>query len=150
MKFKIRVRILNLWIIFLLLIIPSGVYSQSQITITRPQLELLNSELIIGYEILNSQLMDVFNVRLEVTDATGNFISAIALSGDIGNEIKGGTNKRIIWNFKEDKILLEKEVFVEIIVERRKPEVIENESITTENKTTSSTKSIVGSNPLTL
>lgn len=148
MKCKERVRIHTIWTIFLLLIIPYSVYSQSQIRITRPQLELLDNELIIGYDILNSQPMDVFKVWIEVTDASGNIILANALSGDIGNEIKGGTNKRIFWNFKKDDIFLKSEIFVEVIVEKRKPEVIETEGITTESEISYSTKSISKTNML--
>ena len=75
-------RILTYFILVFFLVFSCNLFSQTQISITTPQLEHVDNELIIEYEILNSQSKDIFIVWLEITDASGNTIKAGAFSGD--------------------------------------------------------------------
>ena len=122
-----------LLIIFLL---PDSLFSQVSITVTKPRLEVSDENLIIQYDILNSKSSDFFIVWIEVTDAAGNKIKALSVNGDVGKDIKGGKNKRITWNFGNDSIYIDEDLFVEVKAEKViiKEETAETET-TVGNKT---------------
>jgi len=110
--------------VVLFLISPSIILSQPEVIIPEPRLELVENRIIIEYDILNSQQTDLFFIWIEVTDANGRILSAVSLSGDLGENIKGGANKKITWNFKQDDIILDGEIFIEVKAENKKlPEV---------------------------
>ena len=86
--------------------------------ITQPQLTLINDSLIIKYNILDASPDDKFDVRLEITDNSGVKINAVTLTGDIGDSVKGGVNKQIIWNLSADSIFLNTSINVELIAKK--------------------------------
>ena len=114
-----RTRILLLLV--LLILFPIHLLCQTRDNISKPRLELSNDNLIIEYDILSAAESDLFKVWIEVTNASGSEINAVSLSGDFGEGISGGNNKRILWNFKVDGIVLDNEVFVEVFAEKMKP-----------------------------
>lgn len=105
-------------IILLFFSLPDVLYSQTRITVTKPRLEILDDNLIIQYDILNAKSSDFFMVWLEVTDAAGNKVKALTVNGDIGNDIKGGKNKKITWDLGTDSILIDENIFVEVKAEK--------------------------------
>ncbi|UCH15012.1 MAG: hypothetical protein JSV22_03360 [Bacteroidales bacterium] len=113
---------------------------QIQAKITQPQLTLVNDSLIINYHILDANPNERFDIRLEITDATGAKINAVTLAGDIGDTIMGGVNKQIIWNLAADSIFLNTAINVElvakkiIILETVAPEIDLAEVIADESK----------------
>jgi len=86
--------------------------------VTKPRLEVSDKKLIIEYDILNTVHSDFFIVWIEVTDTAGNKINALSITGDVGREIKGGNNKKIIWNLGKDNIYIDHEIFVEVKAEK--------------------------------
>jgi hypothetical protein len=82
--------------------------------VTDPRLELRNNNLYISYDILNSKASDLFSVNMRITDVTGGEIEARALSGDIGEEVSGGSNKQIVWDLTADEILMNARIYVKI------------------------------------
>jgi len=82
--------------------------------VSDPRLELRNNNLYISYDILHSKPTDEFSVHMRITDETGGEILARALSGDIGNQVKGGSNKQIVWNLTADEIVMNARIFVKI------------------------------------
>ena len=106
------------FIILLLFLLPDVLYSQTRITVTKPRLEVSDENLIIQYDILNAKSSDFFMVWIEVTDAAGNKIKALSVTGDIGKEITGGKNKRITWNLGNDNILIDEDISVEVKAEK--------------------------------
>ena len=114
-------------VIILLLILPYESYSQSQISISAPRLELQGKKLHIIYDLLNSQPKDRFLVWLEITDESGDKIQPNALSGDIGEKISGGIDKIIIWDLEKDGILINEEIFVEVFAERTYVPIIQKD-----------------------
>jgi len=119
------------------LVFPEILYSQTKITVTKPRLEASDENLVIEYDILNVDPSDFFIVWIEVTDAAGNKINAVSLTGDVGEEIKGGSNKRIIWDLGNDKILIDEDIFVEV-----KAEKIPAKEKTAEAETSEETKTV--------
>jgi len=73
---------------------------------------------LIIYDILGVKSDDRFNVWLEITDISGKDISAYTLKGDIGENIKAGANKKIVWNLIADEIFIDNTINVEIIAEK--------------------------------
>jgi hypothetical protein len=106
------------YFLLILFILPDALYGQSRITVTKPRLEVSDENLIITYDILNANSSDFFIVWVEVTDVAGNKIKALSVSGDVGNDIKGGKNKRITWNFGNDSIYIDEDLFIEVKAEK--------------------------------
>ncbi|MBA7522656.1 hypothetical protein ES705_14776 [subsurface metagenome] len=124
---------------FLLVFLPLLAYSQEQITISKPTLELVGSKLIIEYDISNSDPSDFFIIWIEVSDSHGNKISALSLSGDHGDDVRGGRNKSIIWDLEKDNVLLNEQISIEIKAEKKavaasSPERTGGEPLTSERK----------------
>jgi len=97
-----------------LLLFGSVCYAQKPVKISKPILELKDNRLDIFYDILNSTQEDKFRVWVEITDSTGNRINAQQLSGDIGENVSGGSNKKITWNFIDDSHYLDAGVYVQV------------------------------------
>ena len=128
--------------VLLFLINPSLLLSQSVVTIPNPRLELDENKIIISYDILNSEPTDLFLIWIEVTDADGNNIKAVTLSGDLGEEIKGGVNKKITWDLEQDKIVLDEEIFIEVKAEKKTPPVVEQKTIPVETTPATEVKTL--------
>lgn len=110
------------YLVLILFLLPDALYGQASITVTKPRLEVSDDNLIIQYDILNTKSSDFFIVWIEVTDAAGNKIKALSVTGDVGNDIKGGKNKRITWNFMSDSIFIDENLFVEVKAEQKAEE----------------------------
>ena len=108
--------------------IPFHIITNAQI-VSKPRLSLTENKLTIEYDILNSQPTDTFNVWIEVTDTNGNIIKVSSLTGDFGEKIKGGLNRKIVWDLKQDNIIINEEIFVEIMVEKIKIPEVKKESL---------------------
>ncbi|MBA7520570.1 hypothetical protein ES705_12666 [subsurface metagenome] len=139
-------RIDTIVILFWLLALPNIIYSQPQTRITKPQLELLDNGLIISYEIQNSNPSDIFKVWLVITDEDGNIIQAKALSGDFGDEVRGGKMNKIVWDLEKDEILIDKEVFIEVIAEKKKQSEDQKEISSAETDQTTLAKPVSKTN----
>jgi len=93
-------------------------FGQGKIQMMQPKLMLVNDTLIIRYGFIGSKPMDVFNVRLEITDSAGRVIPARSFSGDIGDSIYGGQQKIILWNMAADSISINQNIYVEVVSEK--------------------------------
>lgn len=113
----------QIYLLLLLTTFPLNLFCQTRVTVTKPRLKLSNENLIIEYNILNTDPSDLFKVWIEVTNASGFMINAKSLSGDVGEDITGGSNKRILWNLANDNILLDEEIYVEVKAELMKPQI---------------------------
>jgi hypothetical protein len=86
--------------------------------ITPPKLEFDGKQLLISYDVINKNQGDQFYVWVEMEKKNGEPIKMKALSGDVGDNIKGGTNKKITWVPEKDSVFLNEEVFVEVKAEK--------------------------------
>jgi hypothetical protein len=100
---------------------------QITFTVSQPRLSISNGNLKITYDILDANPNDKFNIWLEITDSSGADISANTLKGDIGDSIKAGTNKQIMWNLHADNIFIDNTINVEIIAEKIISEIVPEE-----------------------
>lgn len=106
------------FIFILIAFLPIGCLAQEMLTITKPLLEIQGENLIIKYDILNSKHGERYSISLDVTDSRGSVINAKSFSGDIGDNIDGGANKRIVWQFKKDNVKDEVNIYIKIILRR--------------------------------
>ena len=86
--------------------------------ITPPRLEFDGNKLLISYGVVNSNQSDQFYVWVEMEKKNGEPIQAKALTGDVGENVKTGTNKQITWIPEKDNIFLNEEVFVVVKAEK--------------------------------
>jgi hypothetical protein len=92
--------------------------SSQDFSITPTKLEFDGNQLLIYYDIIDKNQADQFYIWVEIEKKNGEPIAAKALSGDIGEKIKAGLNKKIIWVPEKDSIFLNEEVFVEVKAEK--------------------------------
>jgi len=89
-------------------------YSQ-KIKVDTKSIEEVDNKLVIKYDLLKSKTKQLFKVAIEITNKSGNAISISALSGDIGDSIKGGINKQIVWDYNADGLVLNEDVNIEVL-----------------------------------
>lgn len=111
-----------IFIMGLLSCISSISFTQEQFSISKPTLELKGDLLIITYNIVNSKPGENYKVNLSITDSEGNTVEALSLLGDLGLNIEGGKNKRIIWEFTTDEVTEEMEIIVKLMAELQQAE----------------------------
>jgi len=70
-------------------------------------IEVVDNKLVVKYDIENSTESQSFNVMLEISSSARSIISTNSLTGDIGEGVKGGPNKQIIWDYLADRIVLQ-------------------------------------------
>lgn len=88
-------------------------YCQGNATIGRIDFSLVESKLIITFDITNYKKTDKFNITPEIFKASGDKINAISFTGDL-KEVTGGPGKKIIWDIQKDNIIIDDEVYVVI------------------------------------
>lgn len=88
--------------------------AQSIFDVSQPRFEIIDNNVLIYFDILNSTPFEKFDINIEITDAEGKRITATALSGDIGENVSGGNNKLVTWDLKADNIVMNAEIIVNI------------------------------------
>jgi len=111
-------------IIFLTLVLaPLG--AQPTVEVSGPELSLNKGKVLIQYDLVNTKRSEKFTIRIEVTLTTGEHLNATSLSGDIGEGVPGGANRKIVWDIEADSVFLDEEIFVEVFALPEAPPVIE-------------------------
>ena len=87
----------------------------------RSRLELIDNYINIFYDILNTDRSVKFKIWVEITDSTGNKLNAQSLSGDIGENVNGGNDKKITWDLTNDSIYPDAGVYIQVNAEIIKP-----------------------------
>ncbi len=86
--------------------------------ITSLKVEFDGNQLLIAYDILDKNQTDQFYVWVELEKKTGEPIKVESLSGDVGDKVKAGKDKRIAWIPAKDSVFLNEEVLVEVKAEK--------------------------------
>lgn len=105
-------------ILFFITLYCIDVFPQQQIYITRPDLAYRNNTLIITFDIKGCEQSDLFNINPVISVPDGSTSKASSLTGDLGDSIKCGNDKRIIWDMSADGVMMEGDVEVQIIAEQ--------------------------------
>ncbi len=107
----------KIYLIIFLLFFSLNSFTQGFL-ISSMELKFDGNQLHISYDVINKNQSDQFYVWVEIEKKNGESISVNALSGDVGEKIKSGTNKHITWIPGNDSVFLDEEVFVEVKAER--------------------------------
>jgi hypothetical protein len=106
----------------LFLIIPLvflfGKSSSQAFQITSTKLEFDGNQLMIVYDIVDKNQADQFYVWVEMEKKNGESIKTKSFSGDVGDRVKAGSNKKITWFPALDSVYLNEEVLVEVKAEK--------------------------------
>ena len=81
-------------------------------------MEFDGNQLSISYNISSENTSDRFYVWLELVKLNGEIIVPEALSGDIGEKIRAGNNKKVIWIPEQDSVFLNERILVEVKAEK--------------------------------
>lgn len=73
-----------------------------------------NNQLAIYYNITKAKKKQTFEVWPVITTSNGQKINASNFSGDFGENIEPGLDKKIIWDYNADGIILNDKIFVEL------------------------------------
>lgn len=100
-------------VLFLAFILPVSVFAQNpDIEIT--DLTLENNQMVIYYTISKAKKKQTFEVWPEITMENGQKVNASSFSGDYGKGITAGSNKKMIWDFNADGVILNGKIYVEV------------------------------------
>jgi len=123
MKIKLVV-----FIFFILLINCKNLFSQiiveSKAKIQNVDFELVNDQLVITYNLVNTKPREKFNISVNIFTVAGKEIDAQAFSGDVNSDVSGGFKKKIIWDIQKDIAYLEDEIIVRVLAELQNPKII--------------------------
>ena len=102
----------------------SQVIVDSKAVVSNVDFSLVNEELIITYDIINSSSGELFMVKVNILTESGKPVSAKSFKGDVGEKISGGPGKKIIWEISKDIAFLDDKIYVEIEAVNQNPRVI--------------------------
>ncbi len=102
-------------LIFLLFFFLFYESSAQDFRIAQVKLEFVNNQLHIIYNIDSKNPADKFSVTVVINRQNGEAIQPKSISGDIGDNIKSGNYKRIIWDLGKDAIYLDEDITVEVL-----------------------------------
>lgn len=91
--------------------------AQTSIKVSDPRLELRDNILHITYDILNSHPSDEIDISVLIRDEDGDEIDAKSFDGDIGVIKDGGYNMHIAWDLGKDQIIMDADIFINVIAE---------------------------------
>lgn len=91
------------------------IFAQENPKISITKLTNQDGKIYVDYSILYSAPEQLFEIILDVKTSNGTPIQTLTTSGDIGTNIKGGSNKQIIWDYEQDGVFLNEDVSVQII-----------------------------------
>lgn len=92
-----------------------NIWGQVTVEINRPELSFDNDRLYIKYDLNDKDVC--YEVAIKIINSSGTKININALSGDIGENIKAGKNKSIVWDLAKDNIFLNETISVKIVAQ---------------------------------
>lgn len=104
--------------LFVLAFIANFSYGQKQAQITIINLYEDAGKIYINYDIDQSMPEESFDVKIIATHSNGQAIAAHTLGGDIGENIKGGKNKQVVWSYEQDGIYLDETINIQLFADK--------------------------------
>jgi len=105
-----------LGILLLASIQANNIYGQGTPRIVNTKVDLNKEQqiMVITYDLINALPSDKFVVWLDITNSSSQRFEAKSVVGDIGNDVGGGLNKRIIWDLKGDNANIAESYIVKV------------------------------------
>jgi hypothetical protein len=85
-----------------------------QITQLKLEFDISKNQLLITYNIDSKSSNDKFNITVVVNRQNGESIQPKSISGDIGDNIRTGNLRRIIWDLGKDALFIDEDISVEV------------------------------------
>ena len=60
------------------------------------------NEVVITYDLVNYSPLEIYEIELLFIDGMNVVTRPVSVTGDVGNDIQGGENKRIVWTIFDD------------------------------------------------
>ena len=107
------------FITVLLILFCFGLFSvnglgQTEARIINIDFNLVGEDIVITYDIVNYAPGERFNIEIEIITESGKKLNTRSLIGDVGANIKAGSNKKVIWDIKNDNVKLTEGIYVEV------------------------------------
>jgi hypothetical protein len=103
---------------FLLFLFAVFKTSAQDFQITQLKLEFNGNQLLISYNIDNKNPSEKFHITIQIKGERGDSIEPKTVTGDIGDRIKPGANKRITWDLGKDEIYIDGDISVQLFGEK--------------------------------
>ncbi len=100
------------WALILFTMSSGALLAQPRIANTKSR--IIDEKLMITYDVLNSTPQDKFKIWVGITTKSGMSLTPKSLSGDVGDNVSGGVGKLIIWNLKNDNIMMSETFIVKV------------------------------------
>lgn len=97
--------LLKYMLFLFLVLLPSALLSQDQPVQVRNvnfYFDTERNEMIITYDLVNYSPLELYEIELTFIDGMNVVTRPVSITGDVGKEIHGGENKRIVWNIFDD------------------------------------------------
>lgn len=104
--------------LFIILVFFASKSAAQGVLISQPRLEADGNNLIIYYDLITKNSSEQFYVWVEIVKENSEKIRVLTLSGDVGANIKPGSNKKIIWASDKDSVVLDENIAVEVKAEK--------------------------------
>ncbi len=101
-------------ILLLTLLVCIRAFPQQGISISKPDLSYHNDTLVIIFDIKGCSQDDLFSVIPLISSQGEDQIKMSGLSGDLGDNIKCGKDKKIIWSLAADGFMINGDIEVQI------------------------------------
>ncbi len=92
-------------LVLILIIVPLDLFSQNQPVQVKNVSFYFNpegNEMIIEYDLVNFSPLALYEIELTFIDGMNVVTRPLSVTGDVGKDIHGGENKRIVWNIFDD------------------------------------------------
>lgn len=101
--------------ILAVMLLPVISRSQTKAIVQNVDFQASGDSLIVTYDILKAKSSERFKAYLQVKNVTGKLFETKTVSGDLEN-VAGGKGKRIVWNVAKDNVLVEGDIYVNVVI----------------------------------
>ncbi len=111
-----------LLVFLFLMFLSSNIIKAQEFKLITKDAVIIDDKIVVNFDFTKFKKKQRFNILLEVKNSSGELINAKSLSGDVGKNIVGGENKKIIWDYLVDNIVIDDEISFEIKAQLHKGE----------------------------
>ncbi len=102
---------------FVIAFLSISAFAQYDVKVEITKVKSENNQLNISYNITNCKPNNNFKVWLEASLRNGKTIKSKSVSGDVGENVFCGTEKRIVWKYTEDDATTNDNIYIAVKVE---------------------------------